>query len=271
MEPRDLPLADAGKPAFGDEYLAWLREEHEVDVGAEDRTRFEVVSQHLQRAFAVSPFYTQLPGLLRDLNASHKVERGFALLPGPVRLPELNAKSWESFWDKTYRINVLDNTRWPAAPNRGWVLPDTWFTRIGDIVRTRVVVRYLDGMEIVAAALRRLAATNTLTARSDRVAKEEGYYATHLDLSFPVTVPSVLDTERLPTSVEIQIATELQENIYVLAHGSYAASRLAARSDEWRWDYTRSDFAANYLGHVLHYLEGMIMRLRQEQREDRGD
>ena len=31
----------------------------------------------------------------------------------------------------------------------------------------------------------------------------------------------------------------------------------------WQWDYESDEFIPNYLGHRLHYVEGMIMDIRE--------
>jgi hypothetical protein len=182
-------------------------------------------------------------------------------------------KSWTSFFEKSYRRNIRDNEQWPLPPDRGWVLPESWFNRIGDVVRTLVVVRYLDGMDEVAGAMSQLAQDTGLSASVGRVAKVEGYYATHADIAFSTRVPVGLDVAVVPTSVEIQITTELQANIRDLAHGHYERRRMAEESDPktWQWDYRGAEFSSNYLGHVLHYLEGMIMQLREGTDEKRVD
>ncbi len=35
------------------------------------------------------------------------------------------------------------------------------------------------------------------------------------------------------------------------------------RTDKiWQWDYKCDEFLPNYLGHIIHYIEGMIMEVR---------
>ena len=36
----------------------------------------------------------------------------------------------------------------------------------------------------------------------------------------------------------------------------------------WQWNYKSDEFAANYLGHILHYVEGMIIEIRDKKRGD---
>lgn len=34
---------------------------------------------------------------------------------------------------------------------------------------------------------------------------------------------------------------------------------------KWQWDYESDEFIPNYLGHILHYIEGMIMEVRKRE------
>ena len=77
------------------------------------------------------------------------------------------------------------------------------------------------------------------------------------------------DTERIDVSIELQITTQLQEVIRKLLHSYYenVRKRAGEREDvKWQWNYKSEEFAANYLGHILHYIEGMIMEVRERQR-----
>ena len=65
----------------------------------------------------------------------------------------------------------------------------------------------------------------------------------------------------------MQITTQLQEVIRKLLHKHYESRRKRTTPDElkWQWDYKSDEFSANYLGHILHYIEGMIMEVRDKQ------
>ena len=45
--------------------------------------------------------------------------------------------------------------------------------------------------------------------------------------------------------------------------------RITKENVKWQWNYKGDEFTANYLGHILHYVEGMIMEIRDKQ-EERG-
>lgn len=253
------------KPAFGHEYREWLWEVHGVAVGPDVVSDYEAMRELLTITFRESPFWKALPGRLDAVGANYRVRRGVPLLVTPGAAPDIDSKSWESFFEKTYRLNVFANAGWPNRPSRGWVLPDTWFSQVGDIVRTKFVVKYLDGLVEVADEIERAASEVGFDSKSGRLAKAEGYYATHVDVSTLFFISNGIDPERVDARVEIQITTELQDNVYDLAHRLYASRRLTADGDpdEWQWNYLSDEFASNYLGHVLHYLEGMIMRIRE--------
>ena len=67
--------------------------------------------------------------------------------------------------------------------------------------------------------------------------------------------------------MELQITTQLQNSIRALVHKHYESRRdQSTPSQDWKWDHTSNEFATNYLGHILHYLEGMIVDIRERQR-----
>ena len=52
-------------------------------------------------------------------------------------------------------------------------------------------------------------------------------------------------------------------------YGNYEKKRIMDKKPKfkWQWDYTSDEFAANYLGHILHYVEGMIIDIREKQKD----
>ena len=55
-----------------------------------------------------------------------------------------------------------------------------------------------------------------------------------------------------------------------MLHRYYEENRVNLSNDDiiWQWDYTKPEFTTNYLGHILHYLEGMIMEVRDKKMEE---
>jgi len=183
-------------------------------------------------------------------------------------LPEIIIKPFDSFFLKTFRKNILNNNNWPESPHNEWILPTNWFSQINDIVRTLFVVKYLDGVSYFVNGLSEICESLNLKYKVDYEAKEEGYYAAHFYVEIRSEIPKEnWDTIFHNIIIEIQITTQLQEVIKKLLHTYYKKSRKLTNFNEkkdWQWDYKSDEFAANYLGHILHYVEGMIIDIRDK-------
>jgi ppGpp synthetase/RelA/SpoT-type nucleotidyltranferase len=182
--------------------------------------------------------------------------------------PVLVRKPFTSFLVKTLRKNVLDNRSWPENPEGGWIEPQNWYARVNDIIRTTLVVKYMDGVSFLAEKICGHLDAAGVWNRIDYEAKEDGYYAGHLYFRHDVNIPKPdWGTKTVPVMVELQITTQLQDVIRALTHAYYNERRVRATSADikWQWDYASDEFVPNYLGHILHYMEGMIMEVR-----DRG-
>jgi len=178
----------------------------------------------------------------------------------------VNTKPLDSLVDKSFRQNALFNENWPAPPDGGWILPDNWFETTRDVLRTSIVVKYLDGVTFLADKLAEVAQVLGLEAAIDYEAREEGYYAAHYYVSLAGEMPlPKWDTKRIIFVLEVQITTQMQEAIRVLTHHFYEERRsrlLNAAQKKWQWNYDSDEFRANYLAHTLHHIEGLIMDIR---------
>jgi len=258
------------KPTTIHEYVSWVRTEH----GVTEKTRrlqnhFESVAARLKLSFELSAFWVQLKNNLRNFHEEYLLRTGYDLLQ-TFDAPLILTKPFNSFLLKTFRYNVLENGRWPDPPIDGWVLPHGWYSRIHDIVRTSLVVKYLDGVEFIISKLKTLSQENALHCEVSFEAREEGYYSAHFNVQQEVEIPRFdWDTERIQARFEIQVTTQLQAIIRRLLHKYYGERRARLRPDQgaskWQWDYKSDEFVTNYLGHILHYVEGMIMEVRGRQ------
>lgn len=257
----------AEKPARA-MYEEWLQKVWKGDTRELRRGRYFQQQRDLQTAFDSSPFLTDVRRSLPDWSMEYQQVTGVPLFTGAPPTIDLKLKPWESFLSRTWRHNVHNNGNWPNTPPDGWLTPDCWFEELWDIVRTRLVVRYLDGVQFLANRLANLGKQHTLLVELKTHAQEWGYYAMH------VTVPQTFDVQTLnyegvetrKSMVEMQLTTELQEAIGLLTHGYFETRREeeAPQDQKWQWDYRSAEFTPYYLGHLLHYLEGMIMRVRDE-------
>ncbi len=248
------------------EYKKWLKENHKVEISSRTETYYDAVISKARSDFGASDFWHSITSDLDQINKLYYLKTNYYLLIESSP-PELQTKPFDSFLQKTFRLNVLSNRNWPEPPDAGWVLPGNWFSRINDPVRTCFVVKYLDGVNFLASQFLSLAQAFAHESRVDYEAKEEGYYAAHFYVSFPCEVPREnWDTKDETISIEIQITTQLQEVIRRLIHKYYEQRRVQRPTPDvkWQWDYGSDEFAANYLGHILHYIEGMIIDVRDK-------
>jgi ppGpp synthetase/RelA/SpoT-type nucleotidyltranferase len=262
----DTRAGNAAKPTIK-AYPVWLSRLPGAGRSSLEKNRYEQVAAKALVDISESAFWTGLQQALDEFDDDYLARTSYRLFAGSEGKPDRPVrKTWESFLSKTYRKNVLNNVNWPDEPVGGWLTGTSWFTQINDIVRTAYVVKYLDGVEFLVEKLERVAHDLGLTTRCDFEAKDEGYYAAHLYVSIEVDVPTPKwDTEKVPIQFEIQVTTQLQEVIRRLTHEHYADRRLdEPASIAWQWQYRNPNFVPNYLGHILHYLEGMIMEVRDK-------
>jgi hypothetical protein len=258
------------KPENIEEYLYWLKERLNVDITEKHKRLYDSATTFIQRDFEASLFWKKLIKALPVYRDEYKIQTGYDLFSSEIP-PVVCIKPFNSFIEKTYRKNVIYNTDWPNPPNSNWIIPDNWDSRISDIIRTSIVVKYLDGVEFIGAKIKALCEKYKKSCSFSLEASEVGYYAAHLYTIQKFEIPTFTwETRKISLSIEIQITTQLQEAIKKLIHKYYEEERCRiAKADlKWQWNYKSDEFAANYLGHILHYIEGMIMEIR-ERREGR--
>ena len=237
------------------------------------RNYYDSVQSKALNDFSTSALWTRFGDHLGDIESDFYAITGSNLLArGPV-LPDLLRKPFDSFFLKTFRKNVLENHDWPSPPQGEWILPDNWFSRITDIVRTTLIAKYLDGVSFLSVQIETLCNATGWEAETEFQAREEGYYAAHLVLKNEFEIPAPnWDTVRIRMGVEIQIATQVQDVVRQLLHTYYEAQRASTQVEDvkWQWDYRSEKFATNYLSHILHYVDGMVVGIREGQHEKPG-
>ena len=259
------------KPKNIAEYKKWLKDKHKVEITDRTCTHYNSATSTIKADIEKSDLWELLTQNLQEYNDEYLLRsKGYQLLM-PDTTPVLHIKPYDSFLLKTFRKNVLANRCWPHEPDEGWILPENWFFRISDVIRTTLVVKYLDGVEFMIEKLVLLFKEMELDSEVVLEAREEGYYAAHLYTKKECEIPRInWDTEKIDISIEIQITTQIQEVIRRLLHKYYEERRVRITKEKikWQWNYKDDEFVANYLGHILHYVEGMIMEVREKQREE---
>ena len=257
------------KPSSIREYLRWLHKKHDVKISERDETYYYSVVNIVKRDFEKSSFWVQLNERLEEYDQEYLLKTGYNLL-APKYEPKIYVKPFKSLLVKTYRKNILENEYWPKEPNGRWILPDNWFSSINDIIRTLLVVKYFDGVNFMIDKIESLCKEHKMTSKVSLEAREEGYYAAHIHTQGIFEIPKITwDTEKTMFSIEIQVTTQIQEVLRRLLHKYYEKKRISLKkpTTKWQWDYECDEFAVNYLGHILHYDEGMILEIRERPEE----
>jgi len=252
------------KPENINEYKDWLKKKQDVTIDVRTSVYYVSVAHKIREDFTKSFFWKDLTQQIKQIGQEYYLQSQYYLFINE-NIPDLFIKSFDSFLLKTFRHNIINNENWPKEPQNGWIFPENWFVKVTDILRTCFVVKYIDGINFFINKIKKLCQENEIVYNIDFEAKEEGYYAAHVYLNFQSNIPKIdWDTEKINAVIELQITTQLQEVIRKLLHEHYETRRKRIDADKlkWQWDYKSDEFAANYLGHILHYVEGMIMDVR---------
>jgi len=142
------------------------------------------------------------------------------------------------------------------------------FERLNDTIRSRIMIRYLDGVELVLNTLKEVSNRyNVEYDTEDYKAEERGYYGVHFVVQYPFEILDINGrTGKILSRMEFQICTQISEVVNELLHEYYEKQRLEMPTTDrkWLWDYDSDEFAPAYIGHISHYIEGMIMQARQK-------
>jgi hypothetical protein len=258
-----------------EDYVRWLEENLQYNPG-KARYYYDYITDKIKIDFIQSAIWKEISNNLNEYDTEYRLKYKYPLLI-TKEPPEIKIKPYGSMINKTYRKNVLLNKNWPKSPtgnNNTWYNPDDCFSQLNDILRTTIVVKYLDGIDFVIKKIDEVCTRNGVKLNVHYEARDEGYYAVHTYLKQNFEIPGMLwDTKIVSMTIEIQITTQLQEVIRQLTHERYEKQRMVSgirrdSSKKWQWDYTSEEFKENYLGHILHYVEGMIMEVRDKQQEE---
>lgn len=254
-----------------EDYEDWLRDSNIADLSDAVRTHYESVSRTMREHLLADPIWRKIRDQLADTSGEYMVANGMPLLPQEGLHPTIETKPYESLVEKSFRKNIVENGSFPDPPEGGWVTPDNWLERITDTLRMSVHVRYLDGVQRVCDALSSCCIVQDVDHSVDFEAREVGYYAAHFLFwrEFEVRQP-YWGTKTTSVAIEIQVATVIHGLVRGLLHKYYEQHRTRRIDPEikWQWDYESNEFATNYISHMSHYLDGMIIGARKRQQED---
>ena len=233
---------------------------------AERAYQFNMRAAH-QSALS-SPELGQITARLRSMPDRYAPGRDHLLFyPAIPQELSLLIKPFASTVDKLYRSNILYNRQYPELPTEGGIEPRQFYEKIEDLLRTRLVCKYMDGPRFVCEDLKQFCDQNGIQSKFRELSTSAGYYAWHFYVQ--VSVELMLDTQVVPKGVwvEIQISTQLAEVLTALTHELYEARRSSGagpKNNDWKWDASSRDFRSAYLGHGLHLIEGVIQNLKDD-------
>ncbi|MFC1924411.1 hypothetical protein ACFLXA_03490, partial [Chloroflexota bacterium] len=241
------------KPSDIEQYKWWLKEHHQVEITDRLKNNYESATDKMKKQFQKSVFWKKLGRNLREYNDEYYLDKEYPLLQDSRLLPEILTKPFNSLVEKTYRKNVVENDNFPKPPQNGWILPENWYSNINDILRTEIVIKYLDGVEFLIEKIHSLCEEfgKDEDFECTYEAREVGYYAVHLYMREEFEIPRMdWDTIIVSSQIEIQLTTQLQEVIRKLLHKYYEERRVSPTLTEkkWQWNYRSDEFATNYLG-----------------------
>ena len=263
------------KPKNPMAYIKWWNNNFDTTIDIPIRELYDDVSTSVKDQFQHSDEYEELIHQLHNYETEYRRDCGYELLMKQPEAIELDCKEWERFISKVWRENVVHNINWneenwnaeDCQPNEGWITPYNWFEKIHDIVRTRIIVKYFDGVKILLDKMHNHFIDYSCQCKPDWEAREEGYYAAHLNVIRDYELPVGIEIQKKRISVEIQVTTQMKDVISTLTHKYYEKKRerLEPPDIKWQWDYTSDEFSPNYIGHMLHYIEGAVMQVRNKE------
>jgi ppGpp synthetase/RelA/SpoT-type nucleotidyltranferase len=255
------------------EYKDWAIKAIEVNFDSNDtKTNFEVNSSNLLNTVTNHPFYKEIDQFLQQCASEYSQKFGEKLFMDGPSVP-LITKTYDSMVNKSFRYNVLWNPHIPSppypksSPPNDWLIPNNWFSRVNDIVRTRIVCNYIDGPKFLVSKFKQYAKEHQLKKpRSYSQQKDVGYYAYHTYIKFPTGIMLGPKGAKVESELEIQITTMLQQVLNNITHDFYEDSRLQQPKDPnaWKWEFKSNRFRGGYLSHTLHLLEAIIHEVRTE-------
>lgn len=254
------------KPTLG-QYAEWAKQHIGFDpTDVQFTRRYTANTAGLRTSVEQSDAWNKVSATFSELSKRYRTENGVFLFTDDAWEPALLIKPVTSVIEKMYRVNVVRNNQFPDAPADGWLVEDNLFARMDDLVRCRVVCRYMDGPQYICGNTQELLG-DEIVYRVHSMETELGYYAWHLGIKVPAAIMranGTIDDEVI--RLEVQLTTHLNDVLNDLTHSFYENRRIVSGPEDalWKWQPNSDQFKGAYFGHTLHLLEGMIVELKNE-------
>ena len=207
--------------------------------------------------FTVCPLWRAASENLTRWRQEYRETFGAELL-SVGRLPDFVAKSQSSIKNKLARKLRAEEDLEVILSKTGPPIP-----QVGDLVRTRVVCKYIDGVEYLTTKLCDLASTMKIDTKRERQGRLEGYFAQHINFESDVFYRVGGFPTATRVKCEIQLATDFGTRMWDATHKLYEVERDKDRDPAaWQWAPSDPRFMANQLGHMMHLADGLLVQLR---------
>ncbi len=259
------------RPGNVDEYVEWWNKNCNPKIDTLCRKQYEDARVLVRHNFLNSTGWGKLIEELYNYESEYRGNHnGYDLLMKKPNDIDLSYKEWKDFLSKVWRKNVIEREIWDGKQDETWITPLNWFESITDIVRTTIIVKYFDGTAFLLDKMCNLFRKYGYDCIPDWEARPEGYYAAHLNVFGEYELLFGIETQKKKISVEIQVTTQIKDVIREMTHKVYEKrrTRLFTPHNKWQWDYKSKEFAPNYIGHILHYVEGTMMDIRDKEEND---
>lgn len=203
-------------------------------------------------------FWTEAKKKLDQWRTEYRADTGSELFVG-VALPQFVSKSEKSIKEKLFRRYLNNNSTFgKSITSVGPLLP-----AIGDLVRTRLICSYIDGVEFMANKIVDLANELHVSNTRERQGKIEGYFAQHINLQQDVIYRIAGQSQMASISCEVQVASAMGTKMWEVSHALYEGTRRRpSDAENWQWKPTDPRFISNQLGHMIHLVDGLMVQLR---------
>ncbi len=244
-----------GRPPPADPLDAWVERRPELKTpGFWDLVQGN--AEAWAREITAGPFWSEARRLIDAWRSDYRARKGADLLAEPG-LRDFTFKSAKSC-ERKVRLMCGQRPEFQAFPEAGPPVP-----QIHDLVRTRIVCRYVDGVEFMADQISALAQARFLEPTRSREGRVEGYFAQHVNFSHEVFYRELGVPTATHIQCEIQLATELSTRMWDASHLYYEETRGELDdSHQWQWTPEDPKFIAYQLGHVMHLADGLLANLR---------
>jgi hypothetical protein len=261
-----VPRVTIIKPATrGEEWLrklAELKAETSVPGYWEN---LESLCDEWARLITADNFWHRVRALLKGWRVEYRSVTGADLLDR-VEFPEFSGKQKERIRSKLdKKIEDKPDFIREVFPDDGPPIP-----RLNDLVRTRFICNYMDGVEFLTKKILGLAEEWELRPSRERVGLVEGYFAQHLNFWHRVVYRFAGAEQIGAVSCEIQVATVLSTRLWEARHPLYeVARRDSGHPEDWQWNPKDPRFISNQLGHMIHLADGLLVQLREVTQRNR--